>query len=217
MSWDFNGTSGWVGNASSCPVSGATGGLTVACWARADVLGQTMINLSDATGNSGAVRLIQTGTGTRATSITTGNVSSIADTTAGAPTTGTWGHYCGVFTSAARSAYFNGSNKVTTTATNNPTGFTRTQIGARRAGSTVDGFFNGRIAEVGVWNTSLTDQEIASLGRGASCALVRPQNLVLYAPMIRELKDFSRTLFSFGNIATGAAVDTGGFHPGVYL
>lgn len=216
MSWDFNGTSGWVGNTASAPV-GNGAGTTLACWARPDVLGSCLMSISDATGNSGALRIVMVGTGTRATSITTGNVSSTIDTTTGAPAVGVWGHYAATFTNAARSAFFNGANKATVTATNSATGFTRTQIGARRVGSTIDAFFNGRIAEVGVWNTTLTDAEIASLGAGVSCSLVRPQNLVLYAPMIRELKDFSRTLFSFGNIATGAAVDTGGFHPGVYL
>lgn len=217
MSWNFDGTSGWVGSATVSPVANNSTGVTLACWARATALGNTLINLSDATGNSGGLRLIQTGTGTRGTSIASGNVASIVDTTTGSPTINTWGHYCAVFTTAARSAYYNGANKATTTATSVASGFTRTQIGARRAGSVTDAFFNGRLAEVGVWNVVLTDDEVLSLADGAACSLVRPQSLVLYAPMIRNLADYSRTLFSFSTINTGAAVDTLGVHPRIYM
>lgn len=217
MSWDFNGSSGWVGNTAASPVANNSTGVTLACWARAAVLGGTMINLSDATGNSGGLRLIQLGTGTRGTSIASGNVASTIDTTTGTATVGTWGHHCAVFTTAARSAYFNGANKATLTASSTASGFTRTQVGARRAASATDSFFNGKLAEIGVWNVVLTDAEIASLGKGVSCALIRPQSLVLYAPMIRELDDHSKTMFSFSTINTGAAVDTLGVHPRIYM
>lgn len=216
MSWDFDGTSGWVGNTTSSPVADGSA-TTISCWARPDVVGNTLLNVSNSTGNAGALRLIMAAAGTRVVSINSSNVASIADTTTGSSAIGVWGHHAGTFTNAARSAFFNGANKVTTTASNIASGFTRTQIGARRNASVVDTFFNGRIAEVGIWNAILTDDEIASLGKGVSCSLVRPQNLVLYAPMIRELDDYSKTLFSFSTINTGAAVDTLGVHPAIYM
>jgi len=217
MSWDFNGTSGWVGNTAASPVaSNSSSPITIACWARANVLGGTMVNISDATGNTGGLRLIQIGTGTRGTAIASGNVASIVDTTTGAPSTGTWGHYCVTFATASRSAYFNGANKATTTASNTSSSMTRTQIGARRASSVTDSFFNGTLAEVGIWNVALSDSEIASLARGVACFLVRTQSLVLYAPMIRELDDYSKTGLAFSTINTGAAVDTLGVHPRIY-
>lgn len=216
MSWNFDGISGWVGNAAGVPLTSANPA-TISCWARPDVVGSTLINISNSTGNVGAVRLIMISTGTRAVSINASNVASIADTTTGTPSVGVWGHHAATFTNAARSAFFNGANKVTTTASNVTGGFVRTQIGARRNASVTDNFFDGRIAEVGVWNVVLTDDEIASLGKGVSCALIRPQNLVLYAPMIRALSDYSRTLFSFSTINTGAAVDTLGVHPAIYF
>jgi hypothetical protein len=47
----------------------------------------------------------------------------------------------------------------------------------------------GQIAEVGIWSAALTDAEIVSLAKGMTCNLVRPQSLVFYAPLIRNLQD----------------------------
>jgi len=43
--------------------------------------------------------------------------------------------------------------------------------------------FDGLIAEVGIWDVALTDAEIASLAKGFSPLLVRPQNLKGYWPL----------------------------------
>jgi hypothetical protein len=51
-------------------------------------------------------------------------------------------------------------------------------------GGGVDVDFDGVIAEVGVWNAILTADEMASLGKRFSPLLVRPQDLVLYAPLL---------------------------------
>ena len=48
---------------------------------------------------------------------------------------------------------------------------------------------NGLIAEVGIWNVALTVAEIASLAKGITCEKVRPQSLVFYAPLVRDLSD----------------------------
>lgn len=70
---------------------------------------------------------------------------------------------------------------------------------------------NGRIAEVGVWNVALSAQEIASLADGMTCDKVRPQNLVFYAPLVRDLIDYSGGLtITNNNTATVAN------HPRVY-
>ena len=50
-------------------------------------------------------------------------------------------------------------------------------------------FFNGLLAEVGIWNAALSPAEIASLAKGVTCDKIRPQNLVFYAPLIRDLLD----------------------------
>ena len=45
------------------------------------------------------------------------------------------------------------------------------------------------IAEVGIWNAALSAAEIASLAKGMTCDKVRPQSLVFYAPLVRDLID----------------------------
>jgi hypothetical protein len=47
----------------------------------------------------------------------------------------------------------------------------------------------GLIAEVGIWNAALTAEEVASLANGMTCDKIRPQNLVFYAPLVRDLVD----------------------------
>jgi hypothetical protein len=71
--------------------------------------------------------------------------------------------------------------------------------------------FNGTIAEVGIWNAALTAAEIASLAKGMTCDKIRPQNLVFYAPLVRDLNDQKGGLTITNN--NGATVAN---HPRVY-
>ena len=48
---------------------------------------------------------------------------------------------------------------------------------------------NARIAEVAIYNTTLTAAEVASLADGMTPDKVSPQGLVLYAPLVRDLID----------------------------
>jgi hypothetical protein len=72
-------------------------------------------------------------------------------------------------------------------------------------------YFDGKVAEAAIWSAALTDAEVASLGKGVSPRLIRPQSLVFYAPLIRNLVDVrgGRTLTN-NNTATVAT------HPRVY-
>jgi hypothetical protein len=102
-------------------------------------------------------------------------------------TANTWNHACGVFTANnSRSAYCNGG-----TVGNNSTNRTpvagsidRTQVGSFVAQSGTFSPINGSIAEVGIWNVALTAAEVAELARGYSPALVRPQSLIAYWPLV---------------------------------
>ena len=70
---------------------------------------------------------------------------------------------------------------------------------------------NGLIAEVGIWNAALTAAEVASLAKGMTCDKVRPQNLVFYAPLVRDLIDQKGGLVITNNNAATVAN-----HPRVY-
>jgi hypothetical protein len=72
-------------------------------------------------------------------------------------------------------------------------------------------FGNGQYAEVGVWHEPLTAAEIASLAKGMTCDKIRPQNLVFYAPLVRDLVDVKGGLTITNN--NGATVAN---HPRVY-
>jgi hypothetical protein len=69
----------------------------------------------------------------------------------------------------------------------------------------------GDIADVGVWSVALTADEIKSLAAGMTCDKVRPQSLVFYAPLVRDLVDVKGGLtITNNNTATVAN------HPRVY-
>ena len=71
--------------------------------------------------------------------------------------------------------------------------------------------FTGSLAEVGIWNAALTADEVASLADGMTCNKIRPQSLVFYAPLVRDLIDVKGGLtITNNNSATVAA------HPRVY-
>jgi hypothetical protein len=130
---------------------------------------------------------------------------------------GTWFHGCGVFSSeTSRSVYLNGGFESLSTANcGTQDTISEMQIGCRYAnGTSLEsyGFFtNGLIADVGIWNVALTDAEIASLAKGVTCNLIRPQSLVFYAPLIRNLQDVRGGLTITNN--NGATVAN---HPRVY-
>ena len=107
-----------------------------------------------------------------------------------------------------------GGNAVTSTTTIGAySTFTEMGIGAQQssAASAYENFWAGDLAEVGVWNVALTADEIASLGKGVSCDQVRPQSLVFYAPLVRNIADIAR-----GITLTNVNTATVAVHPRVY-
>ena len=131
-------------------------------------------------------------------------------TATAAPST-EWHHGAAVVNStASRTVFLDGGNSNTNTTSLGTVTPTALHIGARFAAS-FGGFTNGLIAEVGIWNAALTAAEIASLAKGMTCDKVRPQNLVFYAPLVRDLIDArGGRAITNNNGATVAA------HPRVY-
>ncbi len=108
--------------------------------------------------------------------------------------------------------YFNGS-QVTTVVNRNTltaaiTNAVVPQINGRIGANNLSTF---SAAEVGIWNAALTAAEIASLANGMTCDKVRPQSLVFYAPLVRDLIDQKGGLTITNN--NGATVAN---HPRVY-
>ena len=163
--------------------------LTMACWnKRTDSTGHSHFTIGEKTNNHRHNFNIDINGGHGVTSV---GPSAQQTTTVPLPTsTGIWIHSCSVHVSASeRSAYLNGGNKNTGTVNigtqNSPTYIA---IGARYL-NTFGRFYSGDIADCGIWNVVLTDAEIASLAKGMACDKVRPQSLVFYAPLARDLID----------------------------
>jgi hypothetical protein len=136
---------------------------------------------------------------------------ALADSTTGFQAS-VWQHACGVFqSSASRTIYLNGANSATNTTARTPSGLVATSIGARHSGASYGLFMDGKIAEVGIWNAALTAAEIESLAKGMTCDKIRPQNLVFYAPLVRDLVNQKGGLAITNN--NGATIAN---HPRVY-
>ena len=124
----------------------------------------------------------------------------------------TWNHACGVFPSASsRTSWLNGVAGATNTETRAVSGVANVSIGGRYVSTTPSFYANCLIAECGIWNVALSQDEVISLSKGVSAALIRPQNLVFYAPLIRDLVD-ERDGRAITNVNGATVTD----HPRIY-
>jgi hypothetical protein len=195
MSYAFNGTNQYIsGNA---PVTALP--MTFACWANsnAGTSAQTMINISrDPDGSTHRLNLNLQGTvaGTPIRGVQIGTEGTF-NANAGAFGANVWQHSCCVFASSnSRTAYRNGVPGTTNTSTVNTSLLSLLYVGAVRLAASPGNYMSGNLMEVGIWNAALTTAEVLSLARGISCHFIRPQSLVFYAPLIRELQDLRNNL-----------------------
>jgi hypothetical protein len=216
MAYEFNGTTQYL-NTSSSPVS--TYPLTLACWFNSDNVtnNETLIRLSNTSAPQNPNFNLRTGGATSGdpiavTAFQGGGTAEVTNSTTGY-SANIWNHACGVFSNTtSRTVYLNAGGSATGTLSVNPVGMNSIYIGAG-----LDSFGNltlymdGRIAEVGIWNAALTAAEVASLAKGMTCDKVRPQSLVFYAPLVRNLIDAKGGLTITNN--NGATVAN---HPRVY-
>lgn len=83
---------------------------------------------------------------------------------------------------------------------------------AFRIGRVVDGNYwsTGDFADIGMWQSTLTAEEVASLSKGMTCEKIRPQSLVTYIPLMRDIQDLARGMTLTNTNSTVAN------HPRVY-
>lgn len=125
---------------------------------------------------------------------------------------GQWMHGAATFSSnTSRSVYLNNSIGSSSITNISVTGASSLYIGADITSGNIVALANSLIAEVGIWNAALTAAEIASLAKGMTCDKIRPQNLVFYAPLVRDLIDAKGGLVITNN--NGATVAN---HPRIY-
>jgi hypothetical protein len=190
MAFSLNGTS-YI-EATSTPVTAEP--FTMACWFNPAVVTDGALM---SVGNSATTNRFQMNS-----NIAQGgsplSISSVGASTATANTTtaivrNTWQHAAAVCTSTtSRSIYLNGGGKATNTTSVTPAGINNIMTGGRWSGGTRAFFFNGRIAEVAIWNAALTDDEVLSLSKGFAPYLIRPMNLRFYNRCLRISQDLSQ-------------------------
>jgi hypothetical protein len=214
MARDFVRTSGASGQritAANAVVSNAP--CTLACWAKTTNLTDALTLLSVSNGGAFAwMNLLAYGSVAGdpvAAYITLGDTTA---TTTSGYVSDTWFHAAATFNGNSPmnlAAFFNGGSKGTNSRNYTPLGINRTTIGALAApgGTGFFGHYSGQIAECGIWDIVLSDDEIASLSKGITCDKVRPQNLKFYAPLVREIADYKSNL-ALTNVNTTVANHT---------
>lgn len=205
MAYDFNGSSHYI-EATYIPVTAAP--LTLAGWfnSDSDTTSQTIISI---TNSGGQERFLLTASGgvtgdpVRATTIQ-GNVGAAADSATGY-SANTWHHAAGVFASStSRIAYIDGVGGTAETTSRTPGTMNTTRIGVTVGGGARSNYMNGRLAEVAIWNVALSAVEIAALAKGIKPFLIRPEKIVLYLPLVRDIVDYKSNV---GWTNSGATVD----------
>jgi len=131
-------------------------------------------------------------------------------------TEGVWNHALGTSTGAANATCFlNGAASGTSTTSHSPAP-TNVLIGRDADGGNS---FNGDIAECALWNhasTVLTQEEIDALASGVSPLLIRPAELVFYAPLLTGGVGNEADIVG-GLILTEAGVSAQAVHPPIFM
>jgi hypothetical protein len=185
MAYEFNGTNQYT--SCTAPMTGEP--MTIAAWmfVTSTVGIRRLVTLGDNTGSHRRGFLLNSGNFQLADVGSSGAIAAAFGTIS----QNVWFHGAGVFrTATSRTPYVNGvAGSTTTNNRGTQTAPNEFNIAAGYASGVIGAFFQGRFAEVGVWNVELTLAEIASLTTGMSCDKVRPQSLVFYAPLARDLID----------------------------
>ena len=123
-------------------------------------------------------------------------------------TTNAWNMATAVGTSAtSRTIYLNGGSSATNTTSRAITTPTRWLAGANYNGS-IAPIYEGRICEIGIWNEVLSAADIASLYRDQKASLIKPQNLKVYAPLIRDIKDEREATSSISSTISDTTIES---------
>jgi hypothetical protein len=220
MAYSFTSASSQYLKTSAAPVT--SGPFTMACWFRltsAVSLFQTILSLNNDNGQE-RFSLILNASSTRFPQLTYNNQSGTINVPFTSFRTGTaivdtWYHVActvsGVGAGVTSICYRDGVSGTNGTATNNVNNTIDTLFIGVQHSTLLTNFTDANIAEVGIWNAALNAAEIASLAKGMTCDKVRPQSLVFYAPLVRDLLDQKGGLTITNN--NGATVAT---HPRVY-
>jgi len=132
----------------------------------------------------------------------------------GARNTGSWYSLVGVYASATDRRFYVDGVEVASTGSNIP--FTQPAIftlgGESRSGIVQNPFVSGSIADVALWNTDLSVDDVISYAKGMSGDKIRTANLITNAKLIRDIDDPK----NLGFATSGSVGIFAGNHPAVY-
>lgn len=212
MARQFNGSSDVLELASAAIVTAYP--FTISAWFHLDQLPSTagdemaIFQIDDGTGNLNfwTLRADDTADKLQFNSRLNGGTVGVAETANSVSATA-WQHAFVIAASATdRTAVLNGDtgNEGTDTSNVTPASIDRTQIGRQ---GVQNNFFDGRLAEVAVWNIALTEAEGVALSKRFSPALIRPGSIVAYWKIIGRLSPEPNYWDGGNNLAvTGTAV-----------
>ena len=201
MAYDFTAASSQYASISDTSVLDITSAITLCAWIKSSG--------TYGTGGKGVISKYETTTNQRSYALglnSSGNVQiQVSNNGTGAraewssSVVGTnWRHIAASYNTTGRivAIYLDGqvqsrSNNGGTLPTSIFSGTAPLWIGLNATTSTSPNnfFFDGQIAEAAMYNTELTAAEIASLAKGMTPDKIRPQSLVFYAPLVRDLID----------------------------
>lgn len=213
MAYNFNGSTQYI-SSTTTPVTAVP--ITISAWfyGTSTALSNGIISPSNASGSdSFRLQAVQASIGqtVRGGSFATGFTTGNANTTTTWSAT-VWNNSSVVFASStSRTVYLNNGGAGSNTTSNTPAGVNRLLIGVLVNASALFNYMSGYLAEIGIWNVSLNAAELSALNKNISPELIRPQSLVFYTPLIRELIDIRQgRALTNNNTATAIA------HPRTY-
>jgi hypothetical protein len=218
MAYTFNGSTQYSSNDSS-PLGNRPAAYTMACWVNGPsqnsklffCLGNSTTNNPVICVGSGGVSGTTNGSQARffARSNNTFGTGEI-NLGGGTAFDSTWHHIAITWDDSTGRLYVDGTQVASGGSMGTPQDLNRVSVGALLRASAL-AHFNGSMAECGAWNATATAAEIASLAKGMTCDKVRPQSLVFYAPLVRDLIDAKGGLTITNNNSATVAN-----HPRVY-
>jgi hypothetical protein len=210
MAYDFNGTNQYL----SCNAPVTAPPLTMVCWSRMTTFSaRAFFSIGQTNASSRHQMQINNSSTVILNSLWNNGLLGIEtrkNSLSPAISSNEWVHFAGTIQSNAdRKLYVRGILEASTTGTDSvATPYQTFTVGSRVGPG---GYADADIAEVGIWNAALTAEEVASLAKGMTCDKVRPQNLVFYAPLVRDLQDQKGGLTITNNNSATVAN-----HPRVY-
>lgn len=194
MARDFDGADDYLTRADDAALGLTT--ITLACWVYPDTLNTGDVRILVSKGNRTGASInydlhLRDAASNGASGLwlvwNNGGFRWIETTAQDAVVTGSWQHVAAAYDGGTtKKLWVGGSSEAVTDnsgdtalVTNNET----LDLGRRQAGTPANEWYDGRMAEVGLWSAVLTDAEVASLAKGVSPLQVRPGSLVAYWPL----------------------------------